>query len=168
GSIGKGRNNDISLLLDLGGADSYTSPGVNDGQFTRRGRHALVYDVPEGWFAGIDASTLPTPQNPAPDNVKVQHILISWTGANERVTPKQPRTKEEAIALRDEVLKQARTKGGDWKALQATHNEDSAPHNVYEVSAEARLVQAFKDASLKLGKGQIDWCESQFGFHIIK
>lgn len=168
GNIGKGHNNDISLLIDLAGKDFYSVPGVLDGRFTKRGRHALVYDVPEGWFIGIDASTLPTVQDPAPDSVKVQHILISWTGASDRVTLKQPRTKDEAIALRDAVLKQSRTKGADWAELQVDHNEDSAPHNTYDVSEDAPLVKPFKDTSLKLGVGQIDWCESQFGFHIIK
>ncbi len=169
GSIGKGSNNDISLLLDLGGTDVYGPKEIKDGQITKRDRHALVYDVPEGWFPGIDPSTLPTKQDPAPTKVKVQHILISWKGANPRVTPKDAeRTKEQATALRDKVLRQARTKGGDWKQLQADHNEDNQPHTTYEADAKTALVKPFLDLSMKLGVGQIDWCESEFGYHIIK
>lgn len=169
GSIGKGSNNDISLLLDLGGMDVYGPKEIKDGQMTKRARHALVYDVPEGWFPGVDPSTLPTKQEPAPAKVKVQHILISWKGASARVAPKDAeRTKEQAIALRDSVLKQARTKGGNWKQLQADHNEDFAPHNVYDADAKAPLVKPFLDLSMKLGVGQIDWCETEYGFHIIK
>ncbi|MBX3460923.1 MAG: peptidylprolyl isomerase [Planctomycetes bacterium] len=169
GGIGKGHNNDISVLLNLAGTNRYTADGVKGGQFTRRGKRAIVYDPPEGWFPKIDPKTWPTHQDPAPDKVKVQHILISWKGANERVTPKDPdRTKEQATSLRDAVLKEARTKGGDWKALQLAHNEDSAPHNTYEATPTARLVKPFLDLSLSLGVGQIGWCESQFGYHIIK
>lgn len=170
GSIGKGSNNDISLLLDLAGSDTYGPKEIKDAQFTRRGSHQLVYDVPPGWFPGIDESTLPTKQDPAPEAVIVQHILISWKGANERVEPKDAeRTKEQAIKLRDEVMKQARSKGADWAALQQAHNEDSDAHAKYMVEREKRIfVKSFQDLALSLGKGQIDWCESEFGFHIIK
>lgn len=170
GSIGKGSNNDISLLLDLAGSDTYGPKEVKDAQFTRRGSHQLVFDVPPGWFPGIDTSTLPTRQDPAPEAVIVQHILISWKGANERVEPKDAeRTKEQAIKLRDEVLKQARSKGADWAALQKAHNEDSDAQAKYMVEREKRIfVKSFQDLALSLGKGQIDWCESEFGFHIIK
>lgn len=170
GSIGKGTNNDISLLLDLAGSDTYGPKEIKDAQFTRRGNHQLVYDVPPGWFPGIDSSTLPTKQDPAPDAVIVQHILISWKGADERVQPKDAeRTKEQAIKLRDEVMKQARSKGADWAALQKAHNEDSDAQAKYMVEREKRnFVKSFQDLALSLGKGQIDWCESEFGFHIIK
>lgn len=169
GNIGKGVNNDISLLLDLAGKDSYTPKEVKDGQFTPRGRHAMVYDVPEGWFPGIDVSTLPTRQDPPPAEADVQHILISWKGKNDRVTPKDPdRTEEEAKELLFEVLKQARTKGADWEQLQKDHNEDSMPHETYTAKARSGLVKPFNDLALSLGVGQIDWCESTFGYHIIK
>jgi len=168
-SVGKGHNNDISLLIDLGGTDVYGPKDVKDGQFTRRGEHALVFDAPEGWFPGVDASTLPTKQDPPPQRAIVQNILISWKGADPRVTLKDPeRTREGADALMRKVLRQSRTRGSDWKKLQADHNEDSAPHSSYEVTPTAGLVRPFLDLSLKLGVGQIDVCESQYGWHIIK
>jgi hypothetical protein len=175
GSIGKGTNNDISLLLDLAGSDTYGPKEIRDGQFTRRGRHQLVYDVPPGWFPGIDTSTLPTKQDPAPEAVTVQHILIAWDGTGVD-TQKAARNKEQAEALARRVLKLARSKGADWKQLQADYNEDCAAnpdgstntHNSYTAEPEARLVKPFKDLALSLGKGQIDICESRFGFHIIK
>ncbi|MBZ0136224.1 MAG: peptidyl-prolyl cis-trans isomerase [Planctomycetes bacterium] len=169
-SIGHGHNNDISLLLDFEGTDVYGPEEVKDGQFTQRGKHAMVYDVPEGWFSGIDTSTLPTKQDPPPTKVVVQHILISWKGKNERVTLKDgDRTQPQAEALRDEVLRKARKKGGDWAKLQTDHNEDSVPDAKYTVEQERRIfVKPFQDMALSLGKGQIDWCESEFGYHIIK
>ena len=175
GSIGKGSNNDISLLLDLAGTDSYGPKEVKDGQFTRRGDHQLVYDVPTNWFPGIDESTLPTVQYPAPTNVVVQHILVAWDGTGVD-TQKSKRTKEDAQTLANKILKLARTAGADWSSLQDEYNEDCGPdgnggtyaHNEYPVSSDAGLVKPFKDLSLSLGAGQIGICESKYGFHIIK
>ena len=144
---------------------------MKDGQFTKRGRHAMVYDVPEGWFIGIDTSTLPTKQDPPPTRVKVQHILISWDGKSEAVIPSDPeRTQAEAKVLVDEVLRKARTKGSDWAELQAKHNEDTGEYDAtFTVERDRRVfVKSFQDLSLSLGVGQIDWCESKFGYHIIK
>lgn len=169
GNIGKGVNNDISLLLDLAGTDTYTSDEVRDGAFTRRGRHAMVYDVPKGWFPGIDVSTLPTRQNPPPTKVVVQHILIGWKAKNDEVPLKDPeRTAAEAESLRDKVLKKARTKGADWADLVKTYSEDSVPESEFTVEPDSPFVKPFREMALSLGKGQIDWCESQFGYHIIK
>ena len=39
---------------------------------------------------------------------------------------------------------------------------------VYTVTQDAPFVKPFLNLSLKLGKGQIDWCETSFGYHIIK
>ncbi|MBK9973334.1 MAG: peptidylprolyl isomerase [Planctomycetes bacterium] len=172
GSIGKGSNNDISLLIDLGGYDVYGPKEIKDSQATKRDRHALVYDVPEGWFPSIDQSTWPTKQDPPPQKARVQHILIAWDGTGVD-TQKQKRTKEEATVLMKQVLRNARSKGADWKQLQTDFNEDSGDqpedaHNTYDVTPTARLVKPFLDLSLKLGVGQIDVCESKYGWHIIK
>lgn len=179
GSIGKGSNNDISLLIDLGGYDVYGHKETKDSAITRRDKHALVYDVAEGWFPAIDVSTLPTRQDPPPAKVRVQHILIAWDGTGVG-TQKAKRTKEEATAAMKRVLKQARTKGADWAQLQQQHNEDCAKgldaqgqaydntHNIYDVTATAKLVKPFLDCSMKLGVGQIDVAESKYGWHIIK
>jgi hypothetical protein len=175
GSIGKGSNNDISLLLDLAGTDSYGPKEVKDGQFTRRGDHQLVYDVPQGWFPSIDTSTWPTKQDPAPEVSVVQHILIAWDGTGID-TQKAGRTKEQAWDLAQKVMKLARSRGADWKQLQADYNEDCSAnpdgttntHNKYTANAEARLVKPFKDLALSLGTGQISVCESKYGYHIIK
>lgn len=168
GNIGKGVNNDISLLLNLAGENSYTPKEVKPGQLTRRGRHAMVYDPPQGWWPGLDTSTLPTVQDPPPQESHVQHILISWDGIP-RVEKKERRTKEEAKELMMQVLRKARSKGADWKQLQTDHNEDSGdPHATYTATPAAMLVKPFLDTALRLGVGQIDWCESQYGYHIIK
>ncbi len=169
-SVGKGVNNDISLLLDLAGDDHYGPKDVLDGQFTRRGRRAMVYDVPEDWSPDVDPSKLPTLQDPAPLTVDVQHILISWKDKSARVEPKDPeRSQAAARELMLQVLKRARSKTGDWKQLQLDHNEDVRPHSTYTVEHDKRIfVQPFQDLALSLGTGQIAWCESEFGYHIIR
>src|SRR5690606_31606038 len=132
GNIGKGVNNDISLLLDLAGTDTYTPDEVRDGAFTRRGRHAMVYDVPKGWFPGIDLSTVPTRRDPRPTKVVVQHVRIWWKAKNDEVPLKEPeRTAAEAETLRDKVLKKARTKGANWADLVKTYSEDSVPESEF-------------------------------------
>lgn len=176
GSIGAGHNNDISLLLDLDGDDFYTVPDVKNGRFTRQGNHGLIYDCPSGgWFQGIDMSTLPTRQDPAPKSVKVQHILISFDGCGvPKLKGADSRSEKEAEALATKVLKLARTKGADWKQLQVTYNEDSNEigsdtHAIYPVTADAAFIPEFKELALTLGVGQIGLSKKgKFGWHIIK
>lgn len=175
GSIGAGHNNDISLLLDLDGEDFYTVPGVKNGRFTRQGGHGLIYDCPSGgWFPGIDASTLPTKQDPVPKEVIVQHILISCDGCNVPLKNAATRSEAEALALARQVLREARRKGADWSALQKKYNEDSGDggvheHNRYLVAPEAALIKEFKDLALTLGVGQIALsAKGPYGWHIIK
>lgn len=176
GSIGAGVNNDVSLLLDLDGEDFYTVPDVKNGRFVRQGNHGLIYDCPSGgWFPGIDASTLPTRQDPAPTKVKVQHILISYSAVkNVKLKNADSRTEAEAEALAKQVLREARRKGADWAALQKKYNEDSGAngeheHNSYDVTPEAGLVKEFKELALTLGVGQIALsAKGPYGWHIIK
>lgn len=170
--VGKGVNNDISLLIDLGGTDVYGPKEIKDGEFTRRDKHAQVFDVPLGWSPSIDESTVPTVQDPPPKKVRVQHILIAWDGTGVD-SQKAKRTKDQAKAIMERVLAKSRSKSADWKQLQTDYNEDSGDkpedaHNIYDVEAGARLVKPFLDCSMKLGKGQVDVCESKYGYHIIK
>ncbi|MCC6149821.1 MAG: peptidylprolyl isomerase [Planctomycetes bacterium] len=172
GSIGAGHNNDVSLLLDLDGDDFYTVPDVKNGRFTRQGNHGLIYDCPSGgWFPGIDASTLPTRQDPAPKKVKVQHILISYTGVERvKIRNAESRTEAEAETLGRTLLKQARTKGTDWKKLMDEWSEDVSGA-AYEVDESNRknYVKEFGDSAMSLGIGQIALsAKGPYGWHIIK
>ena len=172
GSIGAGHNNDVSLLLDLDGEDFYTVPDVKNGRFTRQGNHGLIYDCPSGgWFPGIDASTLPTKQDPAPKKVKVQHILISFDGCKVPLRNAEQRTEAEAEALARRLLKQTRTKGADWKKLMADWSEDVGGGEGYSIDEVSRknYVKEFGDTGLSLGVGQIALsAKGPYGWHIIK
>ncbi len=172
GSIGAGHNNDVSLLLDLDGEDFYTVPDVKNGRFTRQGNHGLIYDCPSGgWFPGIDASTLPTKQDPAPKKVKVQHILISFDGCKVPLRNAEQRSEAEAEALARTLLKQSRTKGADWKELMDDWSEDVGGGEGYLIDENSRknYVKEFGDTGLSLGIGQIALsAKGPYGWHIIK
>lgn len=175
GNIGAGANNDVSLMLDLDGSDFYGVEGAKNGRFIRRGNHGLLYDCPSGgWFKGIDMSTLPTKQDPAPKKVKVQHILISYDGCGVKLKNAQGRSEQEAQVLAAQVLKLARTQGADWAKLQTLHNEDSGDagsndHATYECEASTAFIPEFKDMALTLGVGQIGISKKgKYGWHIIK
>ncbi|MHC4839995.1 MAG: peptidylprolyl isomerase [Planctomycetota bacterium] len=165
GNIGKGKNNSISLLLDLDGTDTYGPDELKDNTVTQRGAGGLVYDCYSGWFVGVDESTLPTTQKEAIESSTVQQILVKYESlANAGVT----RSKEDAESLAKSLMKQARILGANWSVLQKTHNEDSIGAADYVVTADSNFVRRFKETALRLGVGQIDICESKYGFHILR
>lgn len=167
GNIGVGKNNSISLLLDLDGTDTYGPKELSDNTVTQRGAGGLCYDCYAGWFVGVDEATLPTTQKEPAELVNVDQILIKkkYKGiTGEGVT----RTREEAYKLAKTVLKEARTKDVVWSSLQKTYNEDSVGSIVYIVKPNSLLVRIFKETAFNLGVGQIDICESKFGFHILR
>jgi hypothetical protein len=108
---------------------------------------------------------------------KVTHILISWKGKSARVTPKDPeRTKEEARELVEEIWHKYRNNPtkGNWEYLQAEYNEDTQPHNEYDLkggpggrNTDGMDPEFSKTGrSIEVGKARI--CESAFGFHLIR
>ena len=100
--------------------------------------------------------------------VKVRQVLVSWKGKNARVTPKDPaRTREQAQQLVEEIIQRARG-GEDFVELQRQYNEDSAVENVYDVSKTSNDVRPFKRLASELDVGEVGYCETDFGFHILK
>lgn len=110
-----------------------------------------------------------------PKEVKAQHILISYEGAEraQGVT----RTKEEAEAKAKEVLALALEPGADFDSLAAENSnepgaEDSKgilPVNV--IDGDFQYVEAFRNAALSLTEvGQVtsEPIKTEFGYHIIK
>ena len=117
-----------------------------------------------------------------PDRVEVQHILISFRGANERV--KATRSKEEAETLAKELLFRAR-QGEDFDKMMKQHSDDSGegiyrmtntgvqPDGSRDELARHRMVKAFGDVSFALEAGEVGMAayhpqNSKFGWHIIK
>lgn len=102
---------------------------------------------------------------------KVRHVLISWKGRAPGLQLKDAeRTKAQARALADDVLKRAQA-GEDFESLQRQYNEDDSGGNatrVYDVSPEVGFVKPFLRLSKELKVGEAGLVESSFGYHIIK
>lgn len=117
-----------------------------------------------------------------PDRVQVQHILISFKGADERV--KATRSKEEAETLAKEILFKAR-QGEDFDAMMKEYSDDTGggiytmtnagvqPDSSQGEFARHRMVKSFGDVSFGLEVGEIGMAvyhpqNSKYGWHIIK
>lgn len=115
---------------------------------------------------------------PEPARVKVQHILISFSGAGTTAT----RPKAEAERLAAALLSRARD-GEDFGTLMKTLSDDPGGGTYAMVNTgqppqgqefqRAGMVKAFGDLSFKLRVGAIGMAsyhpqDSPFGWHIIK
>ncbi|HEY3172884.1 MAG TPA: peptidylprolyl isomerase [Thermoanaerobaculia bacterium] len=131
--------------------------------------------------AAPSAATEPTPP-PAPvaEHIKLQHILISFTG---KVPGKNiTRSQDEARALAHQILARAK-KGEDFDSLVRTYTDDRAP-GIYGLAnsgvtpregefSRDRMVRAFGEVGFSLAPSEIgiaeyDPMKSPYGWHIIK
>lgn len=116
-------------------------------------------------------------REPLTETAEVKHILISWDekagvyerrgGQDERATE---RTRLDANALVADLLQRTRD-GVDFDGLMAEFSEDEGSAEVgrpYPVTPDSRLVQPFKDLSLRLELNEAGVVETMFGYHIIK
>lgn len=120
------------------------------------------------------------PAVPAADHIKLQHILIAFSG---KVPGKNiTRTEAEARQLAEEILERAK-KGEDFDALVRTYTDDAHP-GIYGLSnsgvapangefSRDRMVPAFGEVGFSLAPGEIglavyDARKSPYGWHIIK
>lgn len=102
-------------------------------------------------------------------SVKASHILITYQGA-ERANPSVTRTKEEAKAKADEVLKKALEPNAAFAQL-ARDNSDgpSAPRGGdLGYFQEGVMTPKFNDFAFGNPVGYIGLVETEFGFHIVK
>lgn len=104
-----------------------------------------------------------------PYSGKVRHILITWKGKFAGAQPKDPqRTEEQARKLVQEILAKTAEAGADFVALQHQYNEDGQADAVYDVSPDARCADPFKKLGGRLKVGEVGWCETLSGIHVIK
>lgn len=118
-------------------------------------------------------------RDPVADSVLVKHVLLSWDdkasiyanrgGQDERGAQ---RSKAEANRLALELKERASGDDAeDFDALMAEYSEDKGSNKTgraYPVTADAGLVQNFKDLALRLEPGEVGIVESVFGYHIMK
>ncbi|MBW3518170.1 peptidylprolyl isomerase [Flavobacterium sp. NKUCC04_CG] len=106
----------------------------------------------------------------AGEKVKAAHILISYAGSASPI-PGVTRTKEEAKAKADDLLKQALANPAQFGALATENTEDPGSKNTggeYDNIAKGQMVKPFDDYIFNNGVGKIGVVETDFGFHIIK
>jgi parvulin-like peptidyl-prolyl isomerase len=121
-------------------------------------------------------------QRVEPDYVRVQHILIGFSGSVPGKTIE--RSQEEARKLAEDVLARAK-KGEDFDALVREYTADSPPGLYWmanngmsqkpgvQMFMRSRMVKGFGDVGFSLDVGEIGMAEydandSPFGWHIIK
>lgn len=130
--------------------------------------------------APAPASAPAAAPSPEPERIKLQHLLISFTG---KVPGKNiTRSEAEARALATQLLERAR-KGEDFDALVKQYTDDQHP-GIYGLSNRGvaaaqgeypreRMVPAFGDVGFTLqpgdtGMAPYDPAKSPYGWHIIR
>jgi len=102
-------------------------------------------------------------------SAKASHILITWEGA-ERANPEIKRTKEEAEAKANDLLKEAKAEGAVFAQL-ARDNSDgpSAPRGGdLGYFQEGVMTPKFNDFAFGNAEGHIGLVETEFGYHIVR
>lgn len=107
--------------------------------------------------------------------VFVQHVLIGWKDTPAAKAGRvDDRAKDRAKADADKIALDvaAKAKGGaDFTALMKQFSEDPGSKDngmTYPVTPDARMVEPFKDLSLRLNIGEVGIVKSPFGWHVIK
>ena len=104
------------------------------------------------------------------ERARARHILIRYQGARSG-GDKAAHTREQAEALAEKLLEQAKKPGADFAALAREHSEDSSAARGGDVGLRARgeLARAFEKALFTMSPGQISGpVVTEFGFHIIQ
>ncbi|VAW14598.1 Peptidyl-prolyl cis-trans isomerase [hydrothermal vent metagenome] len=102
-------------------------------------------------------------------SVKASHILIGYVGA-ERAKPEVTRTKEEAKAKAEELLKDTKKEGTVFVQLARDNSDGPSAANGGDLGyfQEGTMVPKFNDFAFGNKVGAIGIVETDFGFHIIK
>jgi peptidyl-prolyl cis-trans isomerase D len=101
-------------------------------------------------------------------SAKASHILLAYQGAPQSTAT---RTKEEAQALANDLLAQAKANPGNFAMLAMTNSDDPGSKNnggEYDNIAPGQMVPQFNDYVFNNAVGSIGVVETDFGFHVIK
>uniref|UniRef100_UPI00404AC39B peptidylprolyl isomerase n=1 Tax=Flavobacterium sp. TaxID=239 RepID=UPI00404AC39B len=101
-------------------------------------------------------------------SVKASHILLAYQGAAQSSAT---RTKEEAQALANDLLAQAKANPAAFASLAATNTDDPGSKTTggqYDNITKGQMVPAFDAFVFDNAIGSIGVVETDFGFHVIK
>ena len=102
-------------------------------------------------------------------SVKVSHILIGYEGGQSQ--PKEPRTKEDAEKLANELLEKAKRAPDTFADLAEEFSEDpgsATKGGTYDNVPKGQMVPPFNDYIFNNEIGDIGVVETVFGYHVIK
>ncbi|MCL9809316.1 peptidylprolyl isomerase [Flavobacterium luminosum] len=99
-------------------------------------------------------------------NAKASHILISYKGS---AGPQSNRTKEEAQAKANELLKEAQANPGSFAMLAFTNSDDTSKQQGGDLGyfSKGQMTKNFENFVFGNPVGKIGLVETEFGFHII-
>lgn len=105
----------------------------------------------------------------AASEIGARHILVAYNGA-QHAAPTITRTREEALALAQQIVREVR-EGKDWDTLWQTHSNEPGgrPGGDLGLFGHGQMVPAFEQAAFALTIGETsDVVETPFGFHVIQ
>jgi parvulin-like peptidyl-prolyl isomerase len=140
---------------------------------TNFGYHVIERIPPPPLDPLESADILARPAEAGP--VQVQHVLIGWKDtpaakagrADKRALA---RSKEDADKIAKDVLAKVRAKGDMAKLMKEFSEDPGSKDNArpYPVSADAPLVEPFKNLALRLKLNEAGLVKSPFGWHVMK
>jgi peptidyl-prolyl cis-trans isomerase D len=101
-------------------------------------------------------------------SAKASHILLAYKGAPQSSAT---RTKEEAQALANDLLAQAKANPGNFAMLAIANSDDPGSKNnggEYDNITPGQMVPQFNDFVFNNAIGTIGVVETDYGFHVIK
>lgn len=102
-------------------------------------------------------------------SVKASHILVTYEGA-QRANADIKRTKEEAEARANEILRDAKKRDADFAQLARDNSDGPSAPSGGDLGffQQGTMVPAFNDFAFGNSVGSIGLVETDFGFHVIK
>jgi hypothetical protein len=110
------------------------------------------------------------PEPDEPEEVSARHILIAFKGS-ERAGDDVTRSKDEAKALAEKVLKEAKAEDADFAALAKKYSDGPSATKGGDLGLfkKGKMHENFEKAAWKLDVDEISGVvETPFGFHIIQ
>lgn len=107
-------------------------------------------------------------REPPADHVQVKHILLGWDGAHAQDPRGVKRTRAELEKLVKDTLARLQ-KGDKFDSVMAELSEDGGGKSgkPYDITAQSRFPDEFKDLALRLKVGEIGVVRSEVGIHIM-